>query len=138
MLVGTAVFVAVRPRGAVLAYVLATVISSLLFGLYHFAHSPPFDEPAMAAFLIGIGLLTSGWWYFSRDLYGTAIFHNFFALTGVIKALKSGGLIPANPEPSVPLIATAIVFTVVLVGMSLWVRKAPHTGSLLDARMARH
>ena len=68
------------------AYAAAAVAASLLFGVYHFAQSAPFNDAGMVAFLTGIGLATSAWWFLSRDAYGTAVFHNFFGVTAVAVA----------------------------------------------------
>lgn len=84
-------------------------IASLLFGVYHFAHSPPFNEPRMVAFLTLVGLATSLFWLVSRDLLGTAVFHNFFGVTGVLAALEAGGKLPALAEPAAGPIALALL-----------------------------
>lgn len=80
----------------------------------------------MVVFLTGIGLVTSLWWFASRDVYGTAVFHNFFGVTGVLAALQAGGLVPAQPALAVPLVVTAGVAALALVipGM-LWLRRRP-------------
>jgi hypothetical protein len=123
-LVGSAVEAALRPRSRVAAPVLAALAASVLFGVYHFAHSAPFNEPRMVAFLAGIGLVTSVWWFASRDVCGTAVFHNFFAVTGVLAALQAGGLVAERPGPAIPLWITAVVATIALVLPAvLWVRR---------------
>lgn len=35
----------------------------------------------MVVFLTAIGFVTSLWWFVSRDVYGTSVFHNFFGVT---------------------------------------------------------
>lgn len=112
-LVGGTLLVALRAWSRVAAYAAAAVAASLLFGVYHFAHSAPFNEAGMVAFLTGIGFATSAWWFLSRDAYGTVIFHNFFGVTGVLAALKAGGLVPAEPELAVPLVVTAVAVAAV-------------------------
>lgn len=123
-LVGATVRLALRPwhpRGAIVA---AAAAASVLFGLYHFAHSAPFNEPMMVAFLTGIGFATSLWWFASRDVYGTAVFHNFFGVTGVLAALQAGGHVPERPELAAPLLATALVATLALaVPGYVWIRR---------------
>ena len=57
-----------------IAIPLAAVIASLVFGVYHFAHSAPFNTVGMVSFLSMIGLLTSLVFFLSRDLYGTILF----------------------------------------------------------------
>jgi hypothetical protein len=125
-LVGATVFLALRRWSRRGAYLIAAIAASVLFGVYHFAHSAPFNEVRMVVFLTGIGLVTSLWWFVSRDVYGTAIFHNFFGVTGVLAALKAGGLVPEQPALAVPLVVTAGVVTLALVipGV-LWLRRRP-------------
>lgn len=113
-LVGTTVLIALRSWSRTLAYLVAAAVASLLFGVYHFAHSAPFNAPGMVLFLTGIGFATSLWWFVSRDVYGTAIFHNFFAVTGVLAALRAGGLVQETPQLAVPLVAMAAVATLAL------------------------
>jgi hypothetical protein len=113
-LVGGTLHAALRPWSRWGAIVMAAAVASVLFGVYHFAHSAPFNEWKMVAFLTGIGFATSLWWFASRDVFGTVVFHNFFAVTGVLAALRAGGLVPEKPELAMPLLATALVATVAL------------------------
>jgi hypothetical protein len=123
-LVGSAVEAALRPRSRVAASIVAALVASALFGAYHLAHSAPFNEPRMVAFLAGIGLVTSLWWFASRDVYSTAVFHNFFAVTGVLAALQAGGLVAERPALALPLWITALAGTIALVVPAvLWVRR---------------
>lgn len=124
-LVASTLRAALRPWNRIAAVVIASVVASALFGVYHFAHSAPFNEPKMVLFLSGIGLATSAWWFASRDVYGTAVFHNFFGVTGVLAALKAGGLVPDQPELAVPLVVTALVaLSAVLVPGIAWIRRS--------------
>jgi len=123
-LIGATLHVALRSWNRIGAVLIAAVVASVLFGVYHFAHSAPFNEFRMVAFLTAIGFVTSLWWFVSRDAYGTAVFHNFFGVTGVLAALKAGGLVPERPELAVPLVITALAVTVALVWPGLaWIRR---------------
>ena len=125
-LAGSAVFVALRRWSRWGAYAAAAAAGSILFGVYHFAHSAPFNEVRMVVFLTGIGLVTSLWWFASRDVYGTAVSHNFFGVTGVLAALQAGGLVPEQPTLAVPLLVTAGVVTLALaIPGLLWLRRRP-------------
>jgi hypothetical protein len=125
-LVGASFYVALRGWNRAGAYAIAAAVASVLFGVYHFAHSAPFNEVRMVVFLTGIGLVTSLWWFASRDVYGTAVFHNFFGVTGVLAALKAGGLVPEQPRLAIPLVVTAIVVTLALVIPGIaWLRRRP-------------
>ena len=123
-LVGATLHVALRSWNRIGAVLIAAVVASVLFGVYHFAHSAPFNEFGMVAFLTAIGFVTSLWWFVSRDVYGTSVFHNFFGVTGVLAALKAGGLVPERPELAVPLVITALVVTAALAWPGLaWIRR---------------
>ncbi|HEX6267787.1 MAG TPA: hypothetical protein VFZ81_12945 [Burkholderiales bacterium] len=110
-LVGATLRSALRPWSRAGAVLLAAAAASVLFGVYHFAHSPPFNEIRMVLFLTAVGFATSLWWFASRDLYGTVVFHNFLGVTGVLAALEAAGKVPERAEPALPLIATAALVT---------------------------
>ena len=103
-----------RPIGRV-GSVLAALGATSLFGVYHFAHSPPFNTVGMVALLSVVGLATGGFFFVSRDAYGTIVFHNFLGLFGVLGALESAGRLGTYTEPRVPLIATGALSLVALV-----------------------
>jgi hypothetical protein len=108
-LVGGMLRSALRPRSAVASSIVAVAVASALFGAYHFAHSPPFNEIRMVVFLTAVGLATSAFWLISRDCVGTAVFHNFFGVTGVLGALEARGKLPEHAEPAVSIIITALL-----------------------------
>jgi hypothetical protein len=112
-LVGATVESRLRPHTR-LAWVAAAVVSSATFGLYHFAHSPPFNTLAMVAFLTLIGFVTSGFFLISRDLYATVVFHSFLGMTGVVEALHAAGGLTLLAEPNLPLLGTAVLALLVL------------------------
>ena len=64
--------------------ILTATISTILFGAYHFAHSPPFNQPNMVLFIMYPGVLTSIIYFIWPDIYAAIIFHNFQALFGVM------------------------------------------------------
>ena len=63
----------------------AAVIASVLFGVYHFAHSAPFNAPGIVAFLSIIGLVTSAVFFLTGDLYATIAFHNALGTLGIVR-----------------------------------------------------
>lgn len=113
--IGSAVEALLRHRGKLVSVVLAAIISSVLFGVYHFAHSPPFNTVAFVVLLTIVGLGTSLFFFVSRDVYGTIAFHNFLGIFGVIQALEAAGALPGFERPSVPLLAMAVVSVALLV-----------------------
>lgn len=113
-----------RPGGRFLAIMVAGISVSILFGLYHFAHSSPFNTIAMVSFLAFIGLGTSLFFFVSRDVYATVIFHNFLGTYGVILALKTAGMLSDTPVVEVPLLATALVTLAVIFSADrFWLRR---------------
>ncbi|WP_440988935.1 CPBP family intramembrane glutamic endopeptidase [Haloarchaeobius baliensis] len=116
-LLGATVEEWLRRRGVTVAIAtwLALLLSSVAFGLYHVAHSPPFDEPETIATLTVVSLGTGLLFFVGRSLYGALVFHNCMALFGVTRALDASGRLPAFRSLQLPLLATALVSLVVLV-----------------------
>jgi hypothetical protein len=104
-----------QDRGRWVSLILAALIASVLFGVYHFGHSPPFNTLPLVAFLSVIGLVTSAFFFVSRDLYGTIVFHNFLGILGVVQALEASGNLSAFERPLVPLLVMAVVAVALLV-----------------------
>jgi hypothetical protein len=113
--VGSVTESAFRGSGRWLAIGLAAVVASILFGVYHFAHSAPFNTLGMVAFLSAIGLVTSLFFFVSRDVYGTIAFHNFLGVLGVVNALAAKDQLQPMMQLQVPLMVTAAVTVVALV-----------------------
>ena len=55
---------------------IAVVSAALAFGVYHFAHSPPFNTPAMVLLLSGVGVTTAIFFFVGGDLHSTIVLHN--------------------------------------------------------------
>jgi hypothetical protein len=111
-----------------LAGLVAALAGSILFGVYHFAHSRPFNSLEMVAFLTVTGFVTSAVFLVSRDIYGTIACHNFLAVFGVVQALTAGGQIESFRALHEPLIGTALVAVAVLVACDvLLIRRAVAT-----------
>lgn len=91
------------------------VAASVLFGAYHVAHSPPFDEPRIVALLTVVSAGTGLVYFVGRSFYGALVFHNFLALFGVTTALANAGRLDSYREPLLPLFGTALVSLAILV-----------------------
>ena len=115
--VGAAVEASWRPRQA--SPVIAALVASALFGVYHLAHSPPFNTWTMVGALTMVGLGTSLFLFLGRDISGTIAFHNALALFGVLRALGEAGVLGRYETLQLPLLASAIV----TVGAVLAVRR---------------
>ena len=65
-----------RQKGKHLSLMTGIGAPSILFGVYHFAHSPPFNTIAMVLLITLRGIATSMFYFTVRDIYGTIVFHN--------------------------------------------------------------
>ena len=119
VVVGGSVAALLRRRGLAphLADGSALVVSAVLFGVYHFAHSPPFNTVGMVGLLTVVGLGTGLIYFVGGSFYGALVFHNVMALFGVVSSLAAAGQIGTYQQPLAPLLATALVALVVLVGI---------------------
>jgi hypothetical protein len=97
----------------------AALVASVLFGLYHFAHSAPFNTVEMVALLTVVGLVTSAFFFVARDVYATIVFHNFLGMFGVVQALSASGRLEAFTAVQAPLVVMALA-TVAVLALSDW------------------
>ena len=95
--------------------ILAVIISSFLFGMYHFGHSPPFNTFKMVMMLSMIGLFTGVFFFLTRSIYGAVLFHNFLGMKGVTDALAKSGRLDNFKRFQIPIVATAFIALMVLV-----------------------
>ena len=102
-------------RGRWVSVILAAIIASILFGVYHFAHSPPFNTVGFVVLLTVVGLFTSAFFFISRDVYGTIAFHNFLGIFGVIGALEASGNLASFERPIIPILIMAVVAVALLI-----------------------
>lgn len=103
-----------RNKGKVISLLAGILASSISFGIYHFAHSPPFNQLNMVLLLTFISLATGLVYFFGRNIYAAIIFHNTLALFGVMQALEKSGNLVAYSQPIYPLIAMAFISVIIL------------------------
>lgn len=125
VVVGSVVEALLHDKGRVIAMGAAIGVASVLFGLYHFAHSPPFDTWGMVGLLMGVGLVTSLFYFVSREVYGTIVFHNTLALFGVVQALASNEALATFARPMLPLLVTGGVTVMLLIVAHVWLVRSP-------------
>lgn len=118
VVVGGSVAALLRSRGLNqhLARGSALVLSSVLFGVYHVAHSPPFNSLEMVGLLTVVGVGTGLIYFVGGSFYGALLFHNLMALFGIVSSLAEAGQPGTYQQPLVPLLMTALVAFVILVG----------------------
>lgn len=128
-LVGAATKATLNGKG--LSTLLAAAVASLLFGVYHFAHSAPFNSLQMVALLSLIGLATSAFFFISRDVAGTVVFHNFLGTFGVVQALSAADALAPLERLQIPLLITAgIAAAMLAAGYAILGRTGSHPLSL--------
>jgi hypothetical protein len=115
-LLGCVVESGLRGRGAAVAVIAAAAVSSAVFGVYHFGHSPPFNSVSMVLFLSAVGAVTSLFFFISRSVYGTIVFHNFLGMSGVLSSLAASGKIASYSDPLYPLHGLAVLTVLLLFG----------------------
>jgi membrane protease YdiL (CAAX protease family) len=91
--------------------ILGLLISTAAFGIYHFAHSAPFNQPQLVFFLMLPGVLTSVVFFLGRNLYATIIFHNFQALFGVLASVPLSQML----QIQIPIVLLAGISIVTLI-----------------------
>jgi len=74
-------------KGKLISIIAGIVVADFLFGVYHFAHSAPFNQVNMVLFLMIPGLITSLVYFIGRDIYATILFHNFMGMAGVLSSV---------------------------------------------------
>ncbi len=74
-----------KSKGKVVGVIVGIVAANFLFGVYHYAHSAPFNQTWMVFFLMAPGLVTSLVYFLGRDIYAAIIFHNFLGMMGVMQ-----------------------------------------------------
>jgi hypothetical protein len=95
----------------------AWAIAAIAFGVYHFAHSPPFNTLQMVGLLTVVGLATGAFFFTVGEIYGTIVFHNFLALKGVTDALAASDALDQYATLHLPLIFTALAATGALIAV---------------------
>lgn len=111
---------------------LAGLVAAAFFGLYHFAHSPPFNTWAMVGFLTIVGLGTGAFFFLVRDVVGTVVFHNFLGMLGVLQALAKADALSTLERIQPALLGTAALGVATLLAL----QAAARTGRGLHMQQA--
>ena len=133
--IGSSIESMTKGKGKYISVIAAILSASVLFGVYHFAHSPPFNTVTMVLFLTLIGVGTSLFYFIVRDIYGTIVFHNFFGIFGVMQALEATGTLNSFSQPQYTLYASAIIAIVLLVTADIFfIRRTAAKAMLLPTK----
>lgn len=116
-----------RHRGKVVSILVGAVAASTLFAIYHYAHSPPFNQTGMVLFLLLPSIATAVIYFLGRDIYAAVIIQNFMGIVGVMSGLPD---LEAYRQPMVPIYALSAVSVGALVAaVSVMLRKAAKISS---------
>jgi membrane protease YdiL (CAAX protease family) len=118
--------------GKKLSVIVGIIISTVLFGVYHFAHSEPFNQVSMVMILMLPGLLTSIVYFVGRNIYATVVFHNFQALFGVLASVEVADML----QIQFPVVLLAVVSVLVLIIMDRFIARKK-TNSIFGWKMNR-
>jgi hypothetical protein len=99
-------------RRFVSSILVGAVAASVLFGVYHYAHSPPFNQTSVVLFLMLPSIATAVTYFLGRDIYAAVIVQNFMGIFGVIAELPN---LEVFRQPMVPLYALSAVSVAALV-----------------------
>jgi hypothetical protein len=99
-------------KARILSVLAGAVAASLLFGVYHYAHSPPFNQTSMVLFLMLPSIATAVTYFLGRDIYAAVIVQNFMGIVGVLAGLPN---LEAYRQPMVPIYAVSVVSVAALV-----------------------
>lgn len=111
-----------RHKGKVASILVGAVAASTLFAVYHYAHSPPFNQIGMVLFLLLPSIATAVTYFLGRDIYAAIIVQNFMGIVGVMSGLPD---LEAYRQPMVPIYAlSAVSVGALVVAVSVILRKA--------------
>ena len=114
--VGTSLEWLAQSKGKLVSVLVGFVAATTLFSLYHLGHSAPFNQVNMMLFLLVPGVLTSLFYFISREIYATIIFHNFQGMVGVIGNLTNPDILN---RPLYPLYFLMFLAVLALIGADL-------------------
>jgi hypothetical protein len=99
-------------RRIVSSVIVSAVAASVLFGVYHYAHSPPFNQTTIVLFLMLPSIATAVTFFLGRDIYAAVIVQNFMGIVGVLAGLPN---LEVYRQPMVPIYALSAVSVAALV-----------------------
>ena len=90
----------------IISVITGAVAALVLFGMYHYAHSPPFNQTSFVLFLMLPSIATAVTYFLGRDIYAAVIVQNFMGIFGVLANLPA--LEPFR-QPMVPIYTLSAV-----------------------------
>jgi len=112
-------------RKKLMSVIVGAVAASVLFGVYHYAHSPPFNQTSVVLFLMLPSIATAVTYFLGRDIYAAVIVQNFMGIFGVIGSLPN---LEVYRQPMVPIYAlSAVSVAAVIISVSVMLTRT-HQG----------
>jgi hypothetical protein len=99
-------------KGKIISVIVGAIAASVLFGVYHYAHSPPFNQTSIVLFLMLPSIATAVTYFSGRDIYAAVIVQNFMGIFGVLAELPN---LEVFRQPMVPIYALSAVSVAALV-----------------------
>jgi ABC-type uncharacterized transport system permease subunit len=106
-------------RRFVSSILVGAVAASVLFGVYHYAHSPPFNQTSVVLFLMLPSIATAVTYFLGRDIYAAVIVQNFMGIVGVLSNLPSLEAFRQQMVPIYALSAVSVAALIISVAMTL-------------------
>ena len=104
-------------RKKIISAIAGAVAASVLFGVYHYAHSPPFNQTSVVLFLMIPSIATAITYFLGRDIYAAVIVQNFMGIVGVISSLPN---LEVYRQPMVPIYAlSAVSVAAIIISVSV-------------------
>jgi membrane protease YdiL (CAAX protease family) len=121
-LIGTSFETLSRSKGKIKSAIIGAVTASVLFGLYHYAHSAPFNQTSVVLFLMLPSIATALTYFLTRNIYAAIIIQNFLGIVGVIANIQN--LEPFR-QPLVPVyVMAAVSVAALLTAISVILRRS--------------
>jgi uncharacterized membrane protein YeaQ/YmgE (transglycosylase-associated protein family) len=89
-------------KGKIMSVIVGAIGASVFFGVYHYAHSPPFNQTSIVLFLMLPSIATALTYFLGRDIFAAIIVQNFMGIFGVIAELPN---LEVFRQPMVPIYA---------------------------------
>jgi ABC-type uncharacterized transport system permease subunit len=104
-----------------MSVIVGAIAASVLFGVYHYAHSPPFNQTSIVLFLMLPSIATAVTYFLGRDIYAAVIVQNFMGIFGVIANLPA--LEPFRQPMVLIYVLSAVSVAVLVISASVTLKR---------------
>lgn len=105
----------------IMSVIVGAIAASVLFGVYHYAHSPPFNQTSIVLFLMLPSIATAVTYFLGRDIYAAVIVQNFMGIFGVIAELPN---LEVFRQPMVPIyVLSAVSVAALIISISVILKR---------------